>query len=42
MVTDYLRKVLSDFHDAIQGIVATLTADHLLTVKYKTDRKILD
>ena len=42
MITDYLRKVVSGFPDTIQGRVAKPEADHLFTVRYNTDRKILD
>ena len=40
-MTNYLRKVLYDFPDTIQGIAATPEAEHLLTVRYNTDRRLL-
>ena len=42
MMTDYLGNVLSNFPDTIQVRVATPLVEQLLTVRYKTDRKILD
>ena len=41
-MTDYIRKVLYEFPETIQGIVATPEADHLFTVRYNTDRKLLE
>ena len=42
MMTYYLRKVVSDFPETIQGIVATPASDHLLTVRYNADRNLLE
>ena len=41
-ITDYLKKVLPDFLETIQVIVATPAAEHLLTVRGDSDRKLLD
>ena len=42
MMMDYLRKVLYEFPDTIQGRVATPVSEHLLVVRYNTDRKLLE
>ena len=42
MMMDYLRKVLYDFPETIKGRVATPASDHLLMVRYNTDRKLLE
>ena len=42
MMTDYLRKVVSDFPETIQERSATPAADYLFTVRYNTDRNLLE
>ena len=42
MITDYLRKVLYEFPETIQGRVETPAEDHLFMVRYNTDRKLLE
>ena len=42
MITEYLRKVLYEFPETIQGRVETTAADHLFVVRYNTDRKLLE
>ena len=42
MITDYLRNVLYEFPETIQGRVATTAANHLFMVSYNTDRKLLE
>ena len=41
MMTEYLRKIVSEFPETIQGRVATPVAEHLFTVRYNTDMKLL-
>ena len=42
MMTGYLRKVVSDFPETIHRRVATPVVEHLFTVSYNTDRKLLE
>ena len=42
IIAYYLIKVVSDFHETIQGRVATPAVEHLLTVRYNTDRRLLE
>ena len=42
IIRDYLNKIVSDFSDKIQGILETLSAEHLFTVREDTGRKVLD
>ena len=39
---NYLKKIVSEFLDTMQGIVTTPTADHLFTVREDFYRKLLD
>ena len=41
-MTDYLKNIFSDFPEKIQGRVETPAAEHLLTVRGDSDRKLLD
>ena len=42
MITDYLRKVMYEFPETIQGRVETPATDHLFMVRYNTNRKLLE
>ena len=41
-MTDYLKKIVSDFPEKIQGRVETPAAEHLLTVRGNGNKKLLD
>ena len=41
-MTYYLNKIVYNFPDTIQVIVATPEAEHIFTVMEDTDRKLLD
>ena len=41
-ITDYLKKIVSEFTETIQERVTTPSADHLFTVREDADRKPLD
>ena len=39
---DYLKNIVPDSHETIQGRVETPSADHLFTARDSADRKLLD
>ena len=41
-MTDYPKKIVSDFTETIQGRVKTPASEHLFTAREDTDRKLLE